>query len=95
MGRRPAAEPGGPGQDCATPASTRSRSTWSTGDFSALPDDFSYVFHAAVDTGADDWRRCVETNAQNSGELLYHCRTAKGFVFCSTGSIYGYQGSGR
>ena len=64
----------------------------STGDFSAIPDDFSYVFHAAVDTGADDWRRCVETNAQNSGDLLYHCRTAKGFVFCSTGSIYGYQG---
>ena len=64
----------------------------STGDFSAIPDDFSYVFHAAVDTGADDWRRCVETNAQNSGDLLFHCRTVKGFVFCSTGSIYGYQG---
>ena len=64
----------------------------STGDFSAIPDDFSYVFHAAVDTGTDDWRRCVETNAQNSGDLLFHCRTAKGFVFCSTGSIYGYQG---
>ena len=39
----------------------------STGDFSALPDDFTYVFHAAVDTGTDDWTRCVETNAQNSG----------------------------
>jgi nucleoside-diphosphate-sugar epimerase len=41
------------------------------GDFSALPDDFTYVFHAAVDPGADDWNRCVETNAQASGELLY------------------------
>ena len=50
------------------------------------------MFHAAVDPGAGDWRRCVETNAHNSGELLYHCRAAKGFVFCSTGSIYGYQG---
>jgi UDP-glucuronate 4-epimerase len=64
----------------------------STADFSALPDDFTYVFHAAVDVGAGDWERCVETNAQNSGELLYHCRTAKGFVFCSTGSVYGYRG---
>jgi nucleoside-diphosphate-sugar epimerase len=64
----------------------------STGDFSGLPDDFTYVFHAAVDPGADDWNRCVETNAQMSGELLYHCRAAKGFVFCSTGSIYAYQG---
>jgi UDP-glucuronate 4-epimerase len=62
------------------------------GDFSDLPDDFSYVFHAAVDPGIDEWGRCVDTNAQKSGELLYHCRTAKGFVFCSTGSTYAYRG---
>jgi UDP-glucuronate 4-epimerase len=62
------------------------------GDLSTLPDDFSYVFHAAVDTGAGDWSRCVDTNAQKSGDLLYHCRTAKGFVFCSTGSTYAYRG---
>jgi UDP-glucuronate 4-epimerase len=61
-------------------------------DFASLPDDFGYVFHAAVDPGTDDWSRCVRTNAHNSGELLAHCRTARGFVFCSTGSIYGYQG---
>jgi len=64
----------------------------STGDFSALPDDFTYVFHAAVDTGTDDWAGCLTTNAQHSGDLLHHCRGVKGFVFCSTGSIYGYQG---
>ncbi|WNG90389.1 NAD(P)-dependent oxidoreductase [Mycobacterium sp. ITM-2016-00317] len=61
-------------------------------DFSRLPDDFTYVFHAAVDPGQGEWRRALETNAHNSGELLHHCRTAKGFVLCSTGSIYGYQG---
>lgn len=61
-------------------------------DFSALPDDFTHVFHAAVDPGTGDWTRCVETNAQRTGDLLYHCRSARGFVFCSTGSIYGYQG---
>jgi UDP-glucuronate 4-epimerase len=61
-------------------------------DFAELPGDFGYVFHAAVDPGADDWTRCVTTNAHNSGALLHHCRAAKGFVFCSTGSIYGYQG---
>jgi nucleoside-diphosphate-sugar epimerase len=64
----------------------------SVGDLSALPDDFTYVFHAAVDVGAGDWTRCVDTNAQKSGDLLYHCRAARGFVFCSTGSVYGYQG---
>jgi nucleoside-diphosphate-sugar epimerase len=65
----------------------------STGDFSGLPDDFTYVFHAAVDPGDGDWTRCVETNALASGDLMYHCRGVKGFVYCSTGSIYAYQGA--
>lgn len=64
----------------------------SQGDFSDVPTDFDYVFHAAVDPGKDDWLRCVETNAQHSGSLLLHCKKAKGFVFCSTGSVYRYQG---
>lgn len=64
----------------------------SEGDFSALPDDFTYVFHAAVDPGAGDWTDCLQTNAQRSGDLLRRYRGAKGFVFCSTGSIYGYKG---
>ncbi|CAN5471531.1 NAD(P)-dependent oxidoreductase [soil metagenome] len=64
----------------------------SVGDYSELPDDFTYVFHAAVDVGTDDWHRTVKTNAHSSGNLLYHCRAAKGFVLCSTGSVYGYAG---
>ncbi len=63
-----------------------------SGDFSTLPGDFTYVFHAAVDPGLGEWRDCVRTNAHNSGKLLYHCRDAKGFVYCSTGSTYAYQG---
>jgi UDP-glucuronate 4-epimerase len=64
----------------------------SNADFSSVPDNFSYVFHAAVDPGGGDWRGCVQTNAHNSGALLHHCRRAKGFVYCSTGSIYQYHG---
>jgi len=64
----------------------------SVGDFSVLPDDFTYVFHAAVDPGDGDWLPCVRLNADSSGDLLYHCRRARGFVYCSTGSIYAYQG---
>jgi UDP-glucuronate 4-epimerase len=64
----------------------------SIGDFSRLPDDFTYVFHAAVDPGAGEWRQCVQTNAHHSGKLLYHCRNTKGFVYCSTGSIYKFAG---
>lgn len=61
-------------------------------DLTSLPDDFTYVFHAAVDPGGGDWQRAVDTNAHGSGRLLHHCRKTKGFVYCSTGSIYGYQG---
>jgi UDP-glucuronate 4-epimerase len=64
----------------------------SSGDLSAVPDDFDHVFHAAVDAGTGDWPGCVATNAHHSGKLLHHCRRAKGFVYCSSGSIYRYQG---
>lgn len=64
----------------------------SSGDLSSLPLDFTYIFHSAVDPGQGDWRQCLQTNAHNSANLLHHCRTAKGFVYCSTGSIYAYQG---
>jgi UDP-glucuronate 4-epimerase len=64
----------------------------SSDDFGSLPEDFSHVFHAAVDPGQGDWAASVETNAQATGRLLVHCRRARGFVFCSTGSIYQYQG---
>ena len=60
--------------------------------FDGLPEDFTYVFHAAVSPGEGEWRPTVEANAQASGRLLFHCRKAKGFVYCSTGSIYQYQG---
>jgi UDP-glucuronate 4-epimerase len=65
-----------------------------TDDVSSLPDDFTYVFHAAVDPAGirGEWRSFVRTNAHNSGDLLHHCRSAKGFVYCSTGSTYAYQG---
>jgi nucleoside-diphosphate-sugar epimerase len=61
-------------------------------DFTSLPGDFGYVLHAAVDVGDQDWAACAETNAQASGRLLHHCRNVKGFVYCSTGSTYQYQG---
>ena len=61
-------------------------------DVESLPGDFTHVFHAAVDPGLDSWEAAVETNAQATGRLLFHCRQAKGFVYCSTGSIYQFQG---
>jgi nucleoside-diphosphate-sugar epimerase len=64
----------------------------STADFSELPDDFTYVFHAAMASGADGWASAFDMNSQAAGRLLYHCRSCQGFVYCSTGSVYQYQG---
>jgi UDP-glucuronate 4-epimerase len=64
----------------------------SRADFDTLPDDFTYVFHAAVADGTGEWQYTLQTNAHASGQLLSHCRGAQGFVYCSTGSIYQYQG---
>jgi len=64
----------------------------SRSDFSGLSQDFTYVFHAATADGTEDWPYCMQTNAQASADLLFHCARAKGFVYCSTGSIYQYQG---
>jgi UDP-glucuronate 4-epimerase len=64
----------------------------SSDDLTSLPEDFDYVFHAAVATGVEGWESAVETNALASGRLLEHCRGCRGFVYCSTGSIYQYQG---
>ena len=86
-------EPGGQGQTDRGRRHARCRWTWPIPTSPMLPDDFDYVFHAAVDTGCrTTGHDASQTNAHNSGALLHHCRSAKGFVFCSTGSIYGYQG---
>ena len=46
------------------------------GDLSDLPDDFTYVLHLAVYQGSD-FDRAFEVNAEGTGRLLAHCRTAK------------------
>ena len=51
----------------------------STGDFSAVPSDFTYVFHAAVDPGTDDWQRCLKTNAQQLRRPALSLPRGKGF----------------
>jgi nucleoside-diphosphate-sugar epimerase len=43
-------------------------------------------------SGGEGWQSAFEMNSQASGRLLSHCRSCRGFVFCSTGSIYQYQG---
>jgi UDP-glucuronate 4-epimerase len=64
-------------------------------DSTELPDGLTHVFHAAALVGPEartDWQRCFEVNAQAAGRLVTACSGVRGFVYCSTGSAYAYQG---
>jgi UDP-glucuronate 4-epimerase len=64
-------------------------------DVGTLPSGLTHVFHAAARIGQEadsDWQRTFEVNAQVTGELMAACRGVLGFVFCSSGSTYAYQG---
>ncbi len=59
------------------------------GDFSELPDDFTYVLHLA-------WMRAdfahledaMRTNVEGSGLLMQHCRRAKATLVMSSTAVY-------
>jgi len=64
-------------------------------DMRSLPSDLTHVFHAAARIGREadaDWHQTFEVNAQVTGRLIAACRGVRGFVFCSSGSTYAYQG---
>jgi nucleoside-diphosphate-sugar epimerase len=69
----------------------------STFDLDTLPPGITHVFHAAAALGREanesDWERVFAVNAVTTGRLLVACRDARGFVLCSTGSAYAYQGA--
>lgn len=64
-------------------------------DFADLPDGITYVFHAGAALGGEaaDWPFALEVNALSTGRLMRAvASTCRGFVYCSTGSTYAYQG---
>jgi nucleoside-diphosphate-sugar epimerase len=57
-----------------------------------LPEDFTHVFHSAVQRGEDgDFGAAVEVNATAAGRLMTHCRRAEAFLYVSTGALYARQ----
>jgi UDP-glucuronate 4-epimerase len=69
--------------------------------FDDLPDDFDYVYHSALPLtrsasgmGRTDvpsrgrWPSSFDSYADATGRLMAHCRSAKGFLFASTISVY-------
>lgn len=57
------------------------------GDFSGLPSDFDYVINMAV-AKSGRWDKDLAANAEAAGLLMAHCRSAKGFLHCSSGAVY-------
>ena len=47
---------------------------------------------ATTGESEQDWQYTFNVNAHGTGRLMYHCRNVKGFLHCSTSSIYKYQG---
>jgi nucleoside-diphosphate-sugar epimerase len=64
-------------------------------DLRSLPSKLTHVFHAAARIGREahsDWHKTFEVNAQVTGRLIAACGGVRGFVLCSSGSTYAYQG---
>ena len=61
---------------------------YSDGDFGDLPTDFTYLLHIAADFSPDDYDRALRVNAEGTGFVLQHCRTAKAALVMSTVTVY-------
>ncbi|MGE0878869.1 MAG: NAD-dependent epimerase/dehydratase family protein, partial [Acidimicrobiia bacterium] len=60
-----------------------------SGEFGDLPSDFTYVLHLAAFMGGGlDYDHALRVNAEGTGLLLQHCRTAKAALVMSTHSVY-------
>jgi UDP-glucuronate 4-epimerase len=66
---------------------------WTLGsdDFSALPSDFTHVVHAAFVMTEPEHDVAIRANAEGTGLLMQHCRTAEAFLFVSAFSLYQRQ----
>ena len=59
------------------------------GDFTGVPTDFTYVVHLAANQAPGwDYDAAIRANAEGTGLLLQHCRSAKGALVMSTHSVY-------
>ena len=59
-----------------------------TGEFGDLPTDFTYLLHVAVTYERSDYNRALTVNAEGTGFILEHCRTARAALVMSSLSVY-------
>ncbi len=58
-------------------------------DFDGLPTDFTRVVHLAADLSPGwDYDAAIRANAEGTGLLLQHCRSARSALVMSTHSVY-------
>ncbi|MFN8626951.1 MAG: NAD(P)-dependent oxidoreductase [Candidatus Binatia bacterium] len=59
--------------------------------FAGIPDDFTYGLNFAVTrTGVFD--DDLAGNAEGAARLMFHCRTVKAWLHCSSSAVYRYAG---
>jgi len=59
------------------------------GDLDGVPQDFTVVLHLAAYQGPDlDYDHAIKVNAEATGLILQHCRTARAALVMSTHSVY-------
>jgi nucleoside-diphosphate-sugar epimerase len=59
-----------------------------SGDFSGLPEDFTYILHLAALSFGNDFNHALTVNAEGTGLLFRHCRRANAALVMSTHSVY-------
>jgi UDP-glucuronate 4-epimerase len=63
-------------------------------DFTGVPDDFAYVLNFGV-AKSNDFDRDLAGNAEATGLLMAHCRSARAFLHCSSTAVYQPDGHHR
>ena len=61
---------------------------YTSGDFTGVPNDFDYVFHAAADVFPADIETGIKQNAEGTGLLLNHLNRARAWIYVSTSGVY-------
>ncbi len=60
-----------------------------TGSLDGVPGDVDYVLHLAASQQPDlDYDGAIRTNAEGTGLLMQHCRSARAILVMSTHSVY-------
>jgi UDP-glucuronate 4-epimerase len=65
-----------------------------SGDFSAIPDDFTHVLNLAV-CKSGDFNYDMAANVEALGLLMAHCRGAEALLHCSSTAVYQANGHHR